>query len=64
MKNKLLKMEKDSCRNIQEDLKLAMKKVRFISFIIFILKTTSMHFDLTYYYTKDFLLFSLITHSK
>ena len=31
----------------------------------FILKTTSMHFDLTYYYyTKDFLLFSLITHSK
>ena len=27
-----------------------MKKVGFISFIIFVWKTTSMYFDLTYYY--------------
>ena len=44
-------MENDSCKNVQEDLKLAMKKVGridFISFIIFVLKTTSMYFNLTY----------------
>ena len=46
----LLKMEKDGCKNIQENWKLVMKKVGFISFIIFVLKTTSMYFDLTYYY--------------
>ena len=52
----MLKMKKDSCKNVQENLKLIIKKNRvgFISFIILVLKTTSMHFGLIYYcyYTK------------
>ena len=50
MKKKLLKMEKDSCINVDGYLKLAMKKVGkvLVHFIIFVLKTTSMYFDLNY----------------
>ena len=74
----LLKMEKDTCKNVQWNLKLAMEKVGyhctkdevfhwgflhflcsvcFISFTIFVLKTTSMHFDLTYYYYTNLYVF-------
>ena len=64
MEHNFLKMEKDSCKNVQENMKLAVKKVGFFSFTIFVLKTTSMYFYLTnyYYYTK--LTFSSAVLSK
>ena len=45
-----LKVEKDSCKNVQENLKLAVRRVGLIPFIVLVLKTTSMYFDLSYYY--------------
>ena len=57
----LLIMEKDSCKNVQKKFKAGHDKSRvsFISFVIFVLKTTSMYFDLTYYYYTNLYVFFL-----
>ena len=76
----LLKMKKDSRKNVQKNLKLAIKivgyhwtknevfhwgflhilcSVCFTSFIIFVLKTTNMYFNLTYYYYTNLYVFLL-----
>ena len=39
-------------------------RVGFISFIIFVLKTTSMYFDLTYYYYTKLTFFSGCAQEK
>ena len=52
----MLKMEKGRCKNNQDNLKLAMKRVRvgFISFIIFVLKTTSIYFYLSSLFSSGY----------
>ena len=53
-------MKKDSCKNVPENLKLHfLCSVCFISFILFVLKTTNMYFDLTYHYYTNLYVFIL-----
>ena len=59
----LLKMENSSCKNVENVFKFEAghekSRIASISFIIFILKTTSIYFDLTCYYYTNLYVFLL-----